>query len=103
MSGAKLAQMPNQVPVGVSGVEGVMRSCCEKTLGVLRQNKESLITIIEVCNAKRKCARILTCSTYASRAIPSVITLSVQKCMFRSGMATCTKNVEKLFVLWVQP
>ena len=25
-----------------------MRSCCEKTLGVLRENKESLITIIEV-------------------------------------------------------
>lgn len=25
-----------------------MRSCCEKTLGVLRQNKESLIIIIEV-------------------------------------------------------
>ena len=31
-----------------TGVEGVMRSCCEKTLGVLRENKESLITIIEV-------------------------------------------------------
>ena len=30
------------------GVEGVMRSCCEHTLGVLRQNKESLLTIIEV-------------------------------------------------------
>ena len=31
-----------------AGVEGVMRICCEKTLGVLRQNKESLLTIIEV-------------------------------------------------------
>ena len=31
-----------------TGIEGVMRSCCEKTLGVLRENKESLITIIEV-------------------------------------------------------
>ena len=34
-----------QIP---AGVEGVMRSCCEKTMGVLRQNKESLLTIIEV-------------------------------------------------------
>ena len=38
--------------VCVVGVEGVMRSCCEKTMGVLRQNKESLITIIEVLNVK---------------------------------------------------
>ena len=36
--------------VCIVGVEGVMRSCCEKTMGVLRQNKESLITIIEVLN-----------------------------------------------------
>ena len=36
------------VYVGGTGIEGVMRSCCEKTLGVLRKNKESLITIIEV-------------------------------------------------------
>ncbi|KAL3152004.1 hypothetical protein ABBQ32_001124 [Trebouxia sp. C0010 RCD-2024] len=34
--------------MGATGVEGVMRSCCEKTLGVLRENKESLITVIEV-------------------------------------------------------
>lgn len=34
--------------VADAGVEGVMRSCCEKTLGVLQKNKESLITIIEV-------------------------------------------------------
>ncbi len=39
--------------VCVVGVEGVMRSCCEKTMGVLRQNKESLITIIEVLNTKK--------------------------------------------------
>ncbi len=38
----------DQMLFDVSGVEGLMRSCCEKTLGVLRQNKESLITIIEV-------------------------------------------------------
>lgn len=39
--------------VCVVGVEGVMRSCCEKTMGVLRQNKESLITIIEVLNIQK--------------------------------------------------
>ena len=32
-----------------------MRSCCEKTMGVLRQNKESLITIIEVLDTESSC------------------------------------------------
>ena len=31
-----------------AGVEGVMRRCCEETLRVLREHKESLLTIIEV-------------------------------------------------------
>ncbi|KAK1320575.1 Serine/threonine-protein kinase ATM [Acorus calamus] len=34
--------------MGVTGVEGVFRRCCEKTLSVMRTNKEALITIIEV-------------------------------------------------------
>ncbi|KAK9806879.1 hypothetical protein WJX72_005975 [[Myrmecia] bisecta] len=34
--------------MGATGVEGVMRRCCEETLRVLRANKESLLTIIEV-------------------------------------------------------
>lgn len=44
-----------------TGIEGVMRSCCEKTLGVLRENKESLITIIEVepsCATQQLCASV---------------------------------------------
>ena len=51
--------------VADTGVEGVMRSCCEKTLGVLRENKESLITIIEVAAScmptnRLMCASVLT-------------------------------------------
>ncbi|CAL4957640.1 unnamed protein product [Urochloa decumbens] len=34
--------------MGVTGVEGVFRRCCEKTLSVMRSNKEALLTIIEV-------------------------------------------------------
>ena len=33
---------------GASGVEGVLRRCCEESLSVLRANKESLVTLIEV-------------------------------------------------------
>ncbi|XP_048500072.1 serine/threonine-protein kinase ATM isoform X3 [Beta vulgaris subsp. vulgaris] len=34
--------------MGVTGVEGVFRRCCEETLAVMRTNKEALLTIIEV-------------------------------------------------------
>lgn len=34
--------------MGVAGVEGVMRRCCEETLRVLRASKESVLTVIEV-------------------------------------------------------
>ncbi|KAJ9577912.1 hypothetical protein L9F63_025225 [Diploptera punctata] len=34
--------------MGVSGIEGVFRRCCEKTMSVLRQNQETIITILEV-------------------------------------------------------
>ena len=35
--------------MGVTGVEGVFRRCCEETLSVMRTNKEALLTIVEVC------------------------------------------------------
>ncbi|KAI9173943.1 hypothetical protein LWI28_009144 [Acer negundo] len=34
--------------MGVTGVEGVFRRCCEKTVSVMRTNKEALLTIVEV-------------------------------------------------------
>ncbi|XP_049852036.1 serine-protein kinase ATM isoform X1 [Schistocerca gregaria] len=34
--------------MGASGVEGVFRRCCEKTMSVLRQNQETILTILEV-------------------------------------------------------
>ncbi|XP_060670261.1 serine/threonine-protein kinase ATM [Ziziphus jujuba] len=34
--------------MGVTGVEGVFRRCCEETLSVMRTNKEALMTIVEV-------------------------------------------------------
>jgi ataxia telangiectasia mutated family protein len=54
----KLLNTPETVPFrltrdivdgcGAAGVEGVMRRCCEETLTVLRANKESLQTLVEV-------------------------------------------------------
>lgn len=35
-------------PFGVSGVDGVFRKTCEKTMQVLRQNKTMIITTLEV-------------------------------------------------------
>ncbi|KAH3729489.1 hypothetical protein DPMN_055461, partial [Dreissena polymorpha] len=34
--------------MGASGVEGVFRRCCEKTMEVMRHNQEALLTILEV-------------------------------------------------------
>ncbi len=34
--------------MGVTGVEGVFRRCCEETMRVLRQNEEMLLTVLEV-------------------------------------------------------
>ncbi|XP_028948774.1 serine/threonine-protein kinase ATM-like [Malus domestica] len=34
--------------MGVTGVEGFFRRCCEETLSVMRTNKEALLTIVEV-------------------------------------------------------
>ena len=34
--------------MGVAGVEGVFRKCCEETLQVMRHSQEELKTIVEV-------------------------------------------------------
>ncbi|XP_054829190.1 serine-protein kinase ATM [Eublepharis macularius] len=34
--------------MGITGVEGVFRRCCEKTLAVMRNSQEALLTIVEV-------------------------------------------------------
>ena len=34
--------------MGVAGVEGVFRRCCEKTMEVMRASQEELCTIVEV-------------------------------------------------------
>ncbi|XP_070685735.1 serine-protein kinase ATM [Pempheris klunzingeri] len=34
--------------MGITGVEGVFRRCCEKTMEVMRSSQESLLTIVEV-------------------------------------------------------
>ena len=34
--------------MGITGVEGIFRRCCEETMKVLRANHASLITIVEV-------------------------------------------------------
>lgn len=35
-------------PMGVSGVDGVFRKTCEKTIEILRENEKMLLTILEV-------------------------------------------------------
>ena len=35
--------------MGVAGVEGVFRQCCEKTMELMRTYQEELRTILEVC------------------------------------------------------
>jgi phosphatidylinositol kinase/protein kinase (PI-3 family) len=35
-------------PMGVTGVEGVFRRCCEETMRVLRANEEMLLTVLQV-------------------------------------------------------
>lgn len=37
-----------EVAMGVSGVEGTMRHCCEKTLTVLRDQRQVIITLLQV-------------------------------------------------------
>lgn len=37
-----------EVGMGVSGVEGTMRHCCEKTLTVLRDQRQIIITLLQV-------------------------------------------------------
>ncbi|XP_015117607.1 serine-protein kinase ATM [Diachasma alloeum] len=37
-----------EAAMGVSGVEGVMRRCCEETMGVLRDRREMIITLLQV-------------------------------------------------------
>ncbi|KAM9389462.1 serine-protein kinase ATM [Phaethornis superciliosus] len=34
--------------MGITGVEGVFRRCCEKTMAVMRNSQEALLTIVEV-------------------------------------------------------
>lgn len=37
-----------EVPMGISGVEGVMRRCCEKTLKLLQEQREIIVTLLQV-------------------------------------------------------
>jgi ataxia telangiectasia mutated family protein len=37
-----------EAAMGVSGVEGTMRRCCEQTMTVLREQKEIIVTLLRV-------------------------------------------------------
>lgn len=41
--------------MGVAGVEGVFRRCCEKTMAVMRAHQDELRTIVEVSEPKACC------------------------------------------------
>lgn len=34
--------------MGINGIEGVFRRCCETTMGVMRNSHEGIVTIVEV-------------------------------------------------------
>lgn len=38
--------------MGIAGVEGVFRKCCEETMALMRAHQEELRTIVEVHNSK---------------------------------------------------
>ena len=69
----KLLPTPETIPfrltrdvvdgMGVFAIEGVFRRCCEKTLDVLKDSKEALITIVEVGAAlKLLCGFVASCT-----------------------------------------
>ena len=37
-----------EIAMGVSGVEGTMRRCCEETMAVLREQREIIVTLLKV-------------------------------------------------------
>ena len=37
-----------EVAMGISGIEGVMRRCCEQTMEVMREQKEVIVTLLQV-------------------------------------------------------
>ena len=37
-----------EAAMGVSGVEGTMRRCCEETMSVLREQREVIVTLLRV-------------------------------------------------------
>ena len=41
--------------MGIAGVEGVFRRCCEETMRVMRASHEELRTIVEVSDAFTRC------------------------------------------------
>lgn len=65
--------------LGPSGVEGVYRKSCEKTMEVLRQNKSTILTIVEVLLHDPLYAWTLT-SDQASRRQQTDIEINSGKC-----------------------
>lgn len=78
----KCLPTPEQIPfrltrdlvsaLGPSGVEGVYRKSCEKTMEVLRQNKSTILTIVEVLLHDPLYAWTLTSSAASKRQQTSV-------------------------------
>ncbi|GAB5364458.1 hypothetical protein AAMO2058_000972200 [Amorphochlora amoebiformis] len=54
--------------MGVTGVEGVFRRCCEETIRVLRNNKEMLLTVLEVICTTLFKTQLPTLNSHASKS-----------------------------------
>lgn len=53
--------------MGIAGVEGVFRRCCEKTMSLMRAHQEELRTIVEVslCWVNEKIEILICCRFYS--------------------------------------
>lgn len=52
--------------MGIGGTEGVMRRCCEECMRVLRDNRESMLT---VCTGDQDSGAVATCSWAAGAGV----------------------------------
>lgn len=77
--------------MGVSGVEGIYRRCCEATLSVMRTNKEALLTIIEVRSNSNCDCWPLHCRCEICQALEHNF-LAHQICRSSWILLPCTRN-----------
>uniref|UniRef100_A0A8B9MTY5 Non-specific serine/threonine protein kinase n=1 Tax=Accipiter nisus TaxID=211598 RepID=A0A8B9MTY5_9AVES len=63
--------------MGITGVEGVFRRCCEKTMTVMRNSQEALLTIADMSSTPntdpQECKRKARCKIFFSYCLPTAL------------------------------